>query len=61
MVVVACSGKGMVVCLDDVVVELLDEGVVAWLDKNSKNNFDVYIRHRLDDLFEHFLLVHLLE
>ena len=29
MVVVACSGKGMVVCLDDVVVELLDEGVVA--------------------------------
>ena len=36
-------------CLDKGVVKLLDEGVVECLDKNNKDNFDIYIRHRLDD------------
>ena len=31
------------------------------MDNNNKDNFDVDIRHRLDDLFKYFLLAHALE
>ena len=36
----------MVVCLD--------KGVVAFLDKNSKDDFDVYIIHIIYECFEFF-------
>ena len=36
----------------------LDEGVVALLDNNIKDHFDVDIRHRLYVCSENFLLTH---
>ena len=42
-------------------VELLNKGVVACLDGNNKDDFDVDIRYNLGDLFEYFLLAHPLE
>ena len=44
-----------------VVVVCLDESVVAFLDKNNKENFDVDIRNIFDECFEYFLLAHPLE
>ena len=40
----------------------LDEGVVAYLDKNNnKDYFDVDIRHILDECFGYLILTHPLE
>ena len=55
---VACLDEGMVELLDEGVLSFLDEGVLAFLNKNNKDDFDVYIRHILDDCFEYFLLAH---
>ena len=59
--VVACLDKGGVEFLDEGVMEFLDKGVVSCLDKNNKDNFDVDIRHILDEFLENVLLAHPLE
>ena len=41
----------MVECLDMDVVGCFDEGVVALLDNNNKDNFDVDIRNILEVFF----------
>ena len=51
----------VVACLDNGVMACLDEDVVEFLDKNNDNDFDMDIRHSLDECFEIFLLVHSLE
>ena len=42
-------------------VTCFDEGMLDFLDKNNKDNFDVDIIHSLDDCFEFFLLAHPLQ
>ena len=51
----------MVECLDEGVVACLGEVVFRYLDNNNKGDFDVDIRHILDDCFRTFLLAHPLE
>ena len=53
--------KVVLVCLDEGVLACLDEGVVACLDNNNKYDFDLDIRHILDDCFGYFLITHPLE
>ena len=54
----ACLDKGVLACLGEGVVECLYEGVVACWDKNNNDNFDVDIRHSIDDCFNYFILAH---
>ena len=42
-------------------VLFLYEGVVARLDNNNEDDFDVDKRHRLDDCFETLILAYSLE
>ena len=48
---------GVVSCLDKDMLACFDEGVVACLDKNNKDDFDVCIRHSIDDCLGYLLLV----
>ena len=44
--------RGVLACLGEVMVACLYEGMVACLDNNNNDDFDVYIRHSLDECSE---------